>query len=149
MSVCISSGNGLVPNRRKDTTWNNVDLLFIGSLGTNFGENLIEILAFSRKKMCLTISSAKLRPFCPGGDELICVRSLGFVAKQISKTNDILMKYSTHISYWCHIQYFCTAWMESAWKIQTQAVHVWQILIEALNPLHPAYLLCCVNNVER
>ena len=32
--------------------------------------NSIEILTFSFKKMCLKMSSAKWRPFCPGGDEL-------------------------------------------------------------------------------
>ena len=43
----------------------------IGLLGTNFSKIWIGILSFSFKEMCLNMSSAKLRPFCPGGDGLI------------------------------------------------------------------------------
>ena len=44
------------------------DLLSIGPLGTkNFGEIWIKIQNFSFKKMHLKTSSAKRRPFCPGG----------------------------------------------------------------------------------
>ena len=39
----------------------------IGSIGTNF----IKIQNFSFTKMHLKISSAKWRPFCPGGDKLM------------------------------------------------------------------------------
>ena len=39
-------------------------------LGTNFSEILIEILAFSLKKMRLKVSSGKWRPFCFGLNEL-------------------------------------------------------------------------------
>ena len=42
----------------------------IEPLGTNFSEMLIKILTFSFKKMRLKISSAKLRPCCPGADKL-------------------------------------------------------------------------------
>ena len=41
----------------------------IGRLGTNFSEIQIEI-NFSFMKMHLKVSSAKWRPYCPGGDEL-------------------------------------------------------------------------------
>ena len=44
-------------------------------IGTNFSEILIKIQIFSFTKMHLKISSAKRRPFCPGGDELTaCTR---------------------------------------------------------------------------
>ena len=45
-------------------------LLSIGPIGTNFSETLIKMQNFSFMKMHLKISSAKWRPFCPGGDEL-------------------------------------------------------------------------------
>ena len=64
--VSIGSGNGLAPNRHQAITRTNADLLSIGPLGTNFSENLIKVLTFSFKKMCLKLSSAKWRPFCPG-----------------------------------------------------------------------------------
>ena len=67
--VSIGSGNGLAPKRRQAITWTNADLLSIGPLGTNFSENWVEILTFSFKKIRLKMSSAKWRPFCPGGDE--------------------------------------------------------------------------------
>ena len=60
----IGSDNGLSPGRRQAIIWNNDGLLLIGPLGTNFSENLIEILTFSFTKMQLKVSSAKWRPFC-------------------------------------------------------------------------------------
>ena len=62
----IGSDNGLSPDRRQAIIWTNAGLLLIGPLGTYFSEILIEILAFSFKKMRLTVSSAKRRPFCLG-----------------------------------------------------------------------------------
>ena len=41
--------------------------------GKNFSEILIKIYNFSFTKMHLQMSFAKLRPFCPGGDELMGV----------------------------------------------------------------------------
>ena len=67
----IGSDNGLSPDRRQAIIWTNAGLLFIGSLGTNFSEILIEILTFSFKKMRLKVSSAKRRPFCFGLNVLI------------------------------------------------------------------------------
>ena len=65
------------PVRRKAITWINAGLLSFGLLGTYFSEIWIGILSFSFKKMQLKMSSAKWRPFCPGGggggDELIFV----------------------------------------------------------------------------
>ena len=62
----IGSDNGLSPDRRQAIICTNAGLLLIGSLGTNFSEILIEIIAFSLKKMRLKVSSAKRRPFCLG-----------------------------------------------------------------------------------
>ena len=70
--ICISnltiigSDNGLSPGRRQAIIWTQAGIFFIGLLGTNFSEILIEILTFSFKKMCLKVSSAKWRPFCLG-----------------------------------------------------------------------------------
>ena len=70
--ICVSrltitgSDNGLSPGRRQAIIWTNAGILLIGSLGTNFSENLIEVLTFSFTKMRLKVSSAKWRPFCLG-----------------------------------------------------------------------------------
>ena len=67
----IGSDNGLSPDRRQAIIWTNAGLLLIRPLGTNFSEILIEILAFSFKKMRLKVASAKRRPFCLGLNMLI------------------------------------------------------------------------------
>ena len=67
--ICVSRltitglDNGLSPGRRQAIIWTNAGILLIGPLGTNFSENLIEILTFSFTKMRLKVS-AKWRPFC-------------------------------------------------------------------------------------
>ena len=66
----IGSDNGLSPHRRQAIIWTNAGLLSIRTSGTNFSEILIEILAFSLKKMRLKVSSGKWRPFCFGLNEL-------------------------------------------------------------------------------
>ena len=62
----IGSDNGLSPGRRQAIIWTNAGILLIGPLRTNFNEISIEIHTFSFKKICLKLSSAKWRPFCPG-----------------------------------------------------------------------------------
>ena len=62
----VGSDNGLSPERRQPIIRTNAGMLLIGPLGTNFSENLIEILTFSFTKMHLKMSSAKWRPFCLG-----------------------------------------------------------------------------------
>ena len=62
----IGSDNGLSPGRRQAIIWTNAGILLIEPMGTNFSENLIEILAFSLKQMHLKMSSGKCRPFCLG-----------------------------------------------------------------------------------
>ena len=70
MHICISnltimsSNDGLLSGRRQVIIQTNAGILLIGLLGTNFSENLIEIITFSVKKMCLKVSSAKRLPFC-------------------------------------------------------------------------------------
>ena len=67
----IASDNGLSPSRRQAIIWANAEILLIRPLGTNVSEMLIEIHAFSFKKMHLKMSSAKRRPFCLGLNVLI------------------------------------------------------------------------------
>ena len=60
----IGSDNGLSPSRRQAIIWTNAGILLIGPLGTNFNENIIEILTFSFTKKRWKVSSAKWRPLC-------------------------------------------------------------------------------------
>ena len=62
----IGSDNGLLRDRRQAIIWTSAGILLIGPLGTNFSKILIEIPAFSFKKMHLKVLSAKQRPFCLG-----------------------------------------------------------------------------------
>ena len=68
--VNIGSDNGLSPGRRQAIIWINAAILWIGPLGTNFSEILIDIRTLSFKEMHLKMAAAKWRPFCPGRDEL-------------------------------------------------------------------------------
>ena len=67
--IIIGSDNGLSPDWHQVIIWTNAGILLIGPIGTNFSEILIRNQIFSLKN-ALKISSAKWRPFCPGGDEL-------------------------------------------------------------------------------
>ena len=72
----IGLDNGLSPGRRQAITWTNVGILFIGPLGTNFSEMLIEIHIFSFMKIHLKKSSGKWRPFCLGHNVLnMCLQA--------------------------------------------------------------------------
>ena len=62
----ITSDIGLSPSRRQAMIWTNAGILLTRPLGTNFSEILIEICAFSFKKMDLQMSFVKRRPFCLG-----------------------------------------------------------------------------------
>ena len=59
----IGSDNGLSPERRQAIIWTSAGILLTGPLGTNFSGILIEILAFSLKKIRLKMSSAKCCSF--------------------------------------------------------------------------------------
>ena len=95
----IGSDNGLSPDRRQATIWTNAWLLLIGPLGTNFSEIVIEILAFSFKKMHLKVSSAKRRPFCPSLNVLRAThamyRHIGFLLAM-----PLPLAYSRNGFYW-------------------------------------------------
>ena len=69
-STIISSDNGLSPGRRQAIILINAAILLIGHLGTNLSEILIEIHAFSFKKMHLKTSSDKWPPSCLGPNVL-------------------------------------------------------------------------------
>ena len=66
----LGSDNDLLPGRRQAIIWTNAYTLSIRSQGTYFNEILFEIQIFSFKKMHLSMSSVKWRPFCPRGVEL-------------------------------------------------------------------------------
>ena len=70
MNQVIASDNGLSPILCQAIISSKAGLLSIGPLGTNFSEISIKILNSSFTKKHLKKSSAKWRPFCPGGDEL-------------------------------------------------------------------------------
>ena len=67
--ICISkltitgSDNGLSPGWHQAIIWTNAGI-FIGPLGTNFSQILIEIQTFSIKKMHLKLPSGKWLTFC-------------------------------------------------------------------------------------
>ena len=67
----IGSDNGLSLERRQAIIWTNAGILFIGPLGTNFSDILIEIQTFSLKKIRLKMSSAKCCSFRLGLNVLI------------------------------------------------------------------------------
>ena len=64
--VSIGSDKGLSPVRRQAITWTNADVLS----ETKFREIRIKIQNVYFTKIHLKMSSAKWRPFCPGGDDL-------------------------------------------------------------------------------
>ena len=109
--ICVSkltitgSDNGLSPGRRQATIWTNAGILLIGPSGTNFSENLIEILSFSFTKMRLKVSSAKWWPFCLGlnvlsmtvlADESMCTYYIDLM------DNDEALWELPEMSLWCH-----------------------------------------------
>ena len=74
----IGSYIGLPPGRRQAIIWTNAGILLIEPIGTKFSEILIKIHIFSFKKMCLKMSSAKWRRFCPGLNVLkIAIKPFG------------------------------------------------------------------------
>ena len=86
------SDNGLSPVRCQAIIWINAGLVLIGPLATNFSEILIEMNAFSSKKMHLKMTSAKWWLFCFGLNVLSDVH--GFTKK--NKKAESL--YSCHLT---------------------------------------------------
>ena len=60
----IGSDNGLSPGQHQPIIRTNAGILLIWPMRTNVSEILIEIHAFSLRKMHLKMSSGKWRPFC-------------------------------------------------------------------------------------
>ena len=96
MHICVSklaitgSDNGLSPGRRQAVIWTNVDILLIGLLGTKSIEILIEIDAFSLKKMRLKVPSGNWRPFCLGLNVELLIEKVCFGTL-----------FEQHIAFWC------------------------------------------------
>ena len=78
--------NGLSPGRRQSIIRTNAVILLIGLSGTNFSENLIEIIIFSFQKIRLKVSSAERRPFCLG------LNVLTFIQQHLTATNFVQAK---------------------------------------------------------
>ena len=92
----IGSDNGLSPGRRQAITWTNVGILLIGPLGINFSEMLIEIHAFSFKKIHLKMSSEKWRLFCLGLNVLTTWGTVVRVANNGWAYSALCMSYVWH-----------------------------------------------------
>ena len=113
--ICVSkltttgSDSGFSPRRRQAIIWTNAGILLIGPLGTNFSEIVIEIDAFSFKKMHLKMSSGKWQPFClglnvltpTGMGKLVCVKG------QQKELDDVCLK----ISNFKHIIQFSSSYV--------------------------------------
>ena len=94
----IGSDNGLSPGRRQAINWTNAGILLIGPLGIKFSEIIIEIHAFSFKKMHLKLSSAKRRPFCLGLNVLMEVILIQGDSLMIAPWH--CQSYITSLTYW-------------------------------------------------
>ena len=120
--MCVSnltingSENGLSPERRQAIIWTNAGILLIGPLATNFSEILIEIHAFSFKKMHLKMSSAKWRQFCLG---LNVLNTFSENIKRFLEIVTMVMYYTHHIN-WGNIMTSCIIdnglWQTSQWQ---------------------------------
>ena len=103
-------------------------LLSIGRLGTKFSEILIKIQDFSFPKMHLKMSSAKWRPFCPGGDELKLIIAVPYLNHMgnlwcCTVSTCILEKIYPFITglYWIDLYEF---WIvEVWWKMEQDLTH--------------------------
>ena len=105
----IGSDNGLSPGRRQANIWTNAGILLMRPLETNFSEILIEIHAFSVKKIHLKMSSGKLRPFCLGLNEL----RAGSLGNHHCHANANLVKENTN-----------------TWQMQSWVYVIWRIYIK-------------------
>ena len=68
LHICVSESDQ--PIQRQDIIYTNARIWSITLLGTNLSDILTKIQKFSFTTMHLKISTAKVWPFCPGGDEL-------------------------------------------------------------------------------
>ena len=124
--ICVSkltiivSDNGLSPGRRQVIIWNNVGILSIGLLGTNFSEFLIEILTFSFKKMRLKVSSGKWRPFCLGLNEL--KKALNF-DRWLSDWHNFICITTKLFAPHQNRMWLCTVLSKNCWRL----LHTWLV----------------------
>ena len=93
----IGSNNGLSHGRRQAIIRTNAGILSNWPLGANFSEMLIEIYAFSFKKMHVKMSSAKRWPFCLGLN-VLTVRLLGCLAWSMPFYSDMASYLWSNIS---------------------------------------------------
>ena len=112
-STIIGSDNGLSSGRRQAIILINAGILSTGPLGTNLSEILIEIHAFSFKKMRFKISSGKRRPFCLGFNVLT-------VYIHICTAQIAIHRYRAHrpfviVIHGCHSQSLHQGQFETAW----------------------------------
>ena len=124
--ITIGSDNVLSPGRRQAVIWTNAAILLIGPLGTNFGEILIALEAFSFNKMHLKISSAKWRSFCLGFKVLIVSKILTTDSKVRSPVTTVLFYFQSCLK-------FCLSHCLDAWNLMVY----WTTL---LKHLHLCYL---------
>ena len=95
--ICVSklttngSDNGLSPGRRQTIIWTNAGISWIGSLGTNFNEILIEIYTLSLKK------SGKWRSFYLGLNVLRCYHHVHTVPTPNVEIMEIIQRHESHI----------------------------------------------------
>ena len=115
----IGSDNGSSPGRRQAIIWTNDGILLTGPLGTNFSENLIEILTLSFTKVRLKVSSAKWRPICLGLNVLslmiLALESLYVVATCICSYKNNWNSYNMF-----NISRCTCKWKSSRFRLYTQ-----------------------------
>ena len=102
--IIIGSHNGLLPGRRQAIILTNAVILLIGPLGTNFSEILIIIPIFSFKKMRLTVSSGKWRPFCLRLNVLKQQPLCAYAHLHNPMPNHVSMEYLHRSSFFIHIE---------------------------------------------
>ena len=150
----IGSDNGLSPGRRQAITWNNVGILLIWPLKTNFSEIWNATETFSFKKRHLKMSSGIYRPFCLGLnmlslettwhlhtsmswrhfadviDKFLYLNAIVYVFRQISLKWWLHQKLHSHIyqSYWWIYREFTTH--EIQWPASWSVFHIlWKMFI--------------------
>ena len=121
----IGSDNGSSPDRRRAIIWTNAGILLIGPLGTNFSEILIEIHAFSFKKMNLKMSSGKWRPFWLGLNVIISLDNKSNGPSLLGYSRQVLSVYLTH---WGHVTHICVSNQSHHWWPSHYPNQCWNIV---------------------
>ena len=148
--IGIGSDNGLSPIRRQAIIWTSAGLLSIGPLGTSFSQIRIQIQNFSFTNVHLQISSAKWRPFCPGGDEAIvdCLCASEAILKDMGK----IIWYQTT---WKHNKpHTMCIFLGMYWtrhRFIVLAVNLYMYILISILCTHCLYFCCyvCINAAVR